>query len=193
MPKKYIYFVDVTNRDGVQTSRLGLAKLQKTIINLMLDNVGITQSEFGFPTTRHEINYLNGNLELVDRGVITKTKLSGWMRGIEQDVLLSFQNVPRLKYINLSVSTSDQMIKGKYGGKKTRDDIIKSTTKALDTARSCGAQSIGINAEDASRSDIDYLIDFALEAKKHGAEKFRYCDTFKNSSGYQNGYRIAFS
>ena len=30
MPK--IYFVDVTNRDGVQTSRLGLAKLQKTII-----------------------------------------------------------------------------------------------------------------------------------------------------------------
>ena len=69
--KKYIYFVDVTNRDGVQTSRLGLAKLQKTIINLMLDNIGITQSEFGFPTTRHEINYLNGNLELVDRGVIT--------------------------------------------------------------------------------------------------------------------------
>ena len=175
--KKYIYFVDVTNRDGVQTSRLGLAKLQKTIINLMLDNIGITQSEFGFPTTRHEINYLNGNLELVDRGVITKTRLSGWMRGIEQDVLLSFQNVPRLKYINLSVSTSDQMIKGKYGGKKTRDDIIKSTTRALDAAIACGAQSIGVNAEDASRTDLDYLITFALEAKKHGAEKFRYCDT----------------
>ena len=34
MPK--IYFVDVTNRDGVQTSRLGLAKLQKTLINLIL-------------------------------------------------------------------------------------------------------------------------------------------------------------
>ena len=36
MPK--IYFVDVTNRDGVQTSRLGLAKLQKTMINLKLLN-----------------------------------------------------------------------------------------------------------------------------------------------------------
>ena len=177
MSKKYIYFVDVTNRDGVQTSRLGLAKLQKTIINLMLDDVGITQSEFGFPTTKHELNYLNGNLELVDRGVITKTKLSGWMRGIEEDVYLSFQNVPRLKYVNLSVSTSDQMINGKYGGKKTRDDIIKSTIKALDAAVACGAQSIGVNAEDASRSDIDYLITFGLEAKKHGAKKFRYCDT----------------
>ncbi len=177
MSKKYIYFVDVTNRDGVQTSRLGLAKLQKTIINLMLDDIGITQSEFGFPTTRHEINYLNGNLELADRGVITKTKLSGWMRGIEEDVLMSFQNVPRLKNINLSVSTSDQMIQGKFGGKKTREDIIKTTVRALDTAVACGAQSIGVNAEDASRSDIDYLIEFALEAKKHGAKKFRYCDT----------------
>ena len=177
MPQKYIYFVDVTNRDGVQTSRLGLAKLQKTIINLMLDDIGITQSEFGFPTTKHEINYLNGNLELVYRGVITKTKLSGWMRGIEQDVLLSFQNVPRLKNINLSVSTSDQMIKGKFGGKKTREDIIKSTIKALDTAVACGAQIIGVNAEDASRTDIDYLIEFALESKKHGAQRFRYCDT----------------
>ena len=51
MPK--IYFVDVTNRDGVQTSWLGLAILQNTIINLMLDDMGITQSEFGFPTTMH--------------------------------------------------------------------------------------------------------------------------------------------
>ena len=56
MRENKIYFVDVTNRDGVQTSRLGLAKLQKTIINLMLDDMGITQSEFGFPTTQHEIN-----------------------------------------------------------------------------------------------------------------------------------------
>ena len=194
MPKKYIYFVDVTNRDGVQTSRLGLAKLQKTIINLMLDDIGITQSEFGFPTTKHEINYLNANLELVDRGVISKTKLSGWMRGIESDVLMSFQNVPRLKHVNLSVSTSDQMIKGKFGGKKTREDIIESTNKAVDAAVACGALSIGVNAEDASRSDIDYLIEFAKEAKKHGAQKFRYCDTLGYDdpiSAYERIYKIA--
>ena len=108
MPK--IYFVDVTNRDGVQTSRLGLAKLQKTLINLMLDDMGITQSEFGFPTTMHEINYLNANLELVKRGVITKTKLSGWMRAIAEDVEKSFSNCPLLENCNLSQSTSDQMI-----------------------------------------------------------------------------------
>ena len=113
-----IYIVDVTNRDGVQTSRLGLAKLEKTIINLMLDDMGITQSEFGFPTTKHELNYLNANLELVERNAIHTTKLSGWMRAIASDVEESFINVPRLKYCNLSQSTSKQMIDGKYGGKK---------------------------------------------------------------------------
>jgi len=172
-----IYITDVTNRDGVQTSRLGLAKLQKTIINLMLNNMGITRSEFGFPTTRHELNYLNGNLELVDRGVIDKTILSGWVRALSSDVVQSFQNVPRLKHVNLSQSTSEQMINGKYGGKKSPDDIIKMTCEAVEAAISCGAITIGVNAEDASRTDMDFLIKFGKEAKKAGAHRLRYCDT----------------
>lgn len=189
-----IYFVDVTNRDGVQTSRLGLAKLQKTIINLMLDDMGISQSEFGFPTTSHEINYLNGNLELVDRNVITKTKLSGWMRGIADDVELSFKNVPKLKNLNLSQSTSEQMIHGKYLGKKTPQDIINMTCEAVECAVSKGAETIGVNAEDASRSDIDFLIKYANEAKKRGAHRFRYCDTLgyeDPQTTYDRIYKIA--
>ena len=189
-----IYFVDVTNRDGVQTSRLGLAKLQKTIINLMLDDMGITQSEFGFPTTSHEINYLNGNLELVEHNVITKTKLSGWMRGIADDVELSFKNVPKLKNLNLSQSTSEQMIHGKYLGKKTPQDIINMTCEAVECAVSKGAETIGVNAEDASRSDIDFLIKYAKEAKKTGAHRFRYCDTLgyeDPKTTYDRIYKIA--
>lgn len=189
-----IYFVDVTNRDGVQTSRLGLAKLEKTIINLMLDDMGITQSEFGFPTTGHEINYLNGNLELVERGVIKRTKLSGWMRAIATDVELSFKNVPLLKNLNLSQSTSSQMINGKYQGRKTLDDISKMTCEAVECAISKGAQIVGVNAEDASRSDLEFLIKYAKESKVCGATRFRYCDTLGYDdprTAYDRIYRIA--
>ncbi len=177
MEEKFIKFVDVTNRDGVQTSRLGLAKLQKTIINIMLNDMGINQSEFGFPTTEHEKNYLNGNLMLVDRGAINKTKLSGWMRALASDVKKSFENVPKLQYVNLSQSTSDQMINGKYQGKKTKDDILKQTLEAINMAIEYDAKMIGINAEDASRSELDYLIKYANECKRYGAVRFRYCDT----------------
>lgn len=189
-----IYFVDVTNRDGVQTSRLGLAKLEKTIINLMLNDMGITQSEFGFPTTKHEINYLNGNLELVERGIIAKTKLSGWMRSLPEDVELSFKNVPKLKNLNLSQSTSEQMINGKYKGAKTPDDILKTTCEAIECGISKGAEIIGVNAEDASRSDIEFLIKYAKESKACGAKRFRYCDTLgfdDPRTAYDRIYRIA--
>ena len=194
MSDNRIYFVDVTNRDGVQTSRLGLAKLEKTIINLLLNDMGITQSEFGFPTTKHELNYLNGNLELVERGVIATTKLSGWMRGIVADVEESFKNVPGLKYVNLSQSTSEQMINGKYLGKKTTDDIIKMTKEAVKCAKDKGAKIVGVNAEDASRSDLDFLIKYANEAKKSGADRFRYCDTLgyeDPKTSYDRIYAIA--
>ncbi|MCQ2788804.1 MAG: homocitrate synthase [bacterium] len=189
-----IYFVDVTNRDGVQTSRLGLAKLEKTIINVLLNDMGISQSEFGFPTTRHELNYLNANLELVKRGCITKTKLSGWMRAIVDDVELSFSNVPYLENINLSQSTSSQMIQGKYLGKKTPEDILKLSKEAVECGVSHGAKIIGVNAEDASRSDIEYLITYAKEMKASGANRFRYCDTLgfdDPQTAYDRIYRIA--
>lgn len=194
MGENFIKFVDVTNRDGVQTSRLGLAKLQKTIINIMLNDMGINQSEFGFPTTEHEKNYLNGNLMLVDRGVINKTKLSGWSRALASDVKKSFENVPKLKYINLSQSTSDQMINGKYQGKKTRDDILQQTLEAINMAIEYDAQMIGVNAEDASRSDLEYLIKYANECKRYGAKRFRYCDTLgydDPKTAYDRIYTIA--
>lgn len=194
MAKNKIHFIDVTNRDGVQTSRLGLAKLQKTIINLLLDDMGISQSEFGFPTTQHEINYLNGNLDLVGRKALNKTKLSGWMRALASDVELSFQNVPMLKYVNLSQSTSPQMTEGKYQGKKTLDDILKDTLEAVDCAVLKGAKIIGVNAEDASRSDLDYLIKYAKATKERGATRFRYCDTLGYDdprTAYDRIYAIA--
>ncbi len=176
MKKNKIYIIDVTNRDGVQTSRLGLAKLQKTMINMYLNQMGAFGSEFGFPVTRHETNYINANLELVKKGDLSPIKLNGWMRAIKQDVIDGTKKT-KVKNLNLSISTSNQMIKGKFKGKFTKSDIIKMMTGAVDEAREKGIEVIGVNAEDASRSDLDYLIEFALAAKEHGADRIRYCDT----------------
>jgi len=181
-----IHIIDVTNRDGVQTAHLGLAKIEKTMINIFLNEMGVFQSEFGFPTTRHETNYLNANLELAEMGVISPIRLSGWIRAIKADVELAFQMVPKLKYLNLSISTSDQMLEGKFQGKYTREDIIKIMVEAVKSAKEHGAEGIGVNAEDASRTDLDYLVEFALAAKEVGAERFRYCDTL----GYDSPFTI---
>lgn len=174
--KNIIRIIDVTNRDGVQTSRLGLAKLQKTMVNIYLNKMGVFQSEFGFPFTHHEINYLNANLELAARKVIFPMRLSGWIRAVEEDVLKAVKYT-EVEYLNLSISTSDQMIKHKFGGKLSKGDIINSAVKSIKLAKKKGIKSAGINAEDASRTDIKYLIEFGQAAKSAGACRLRYCDT----------------
>jgi homocitrate synthase NifV len=187
MPKpNKIYIIDVTNRDGVQTSRICLSKLQKTMINLYLNEMGIFQSEFGFPVTRHEINYLNANLELAKLGVLSPIRLSGWVRATQDDVKTAFKLVPQIKYLNLSISTSDQMIVHKFKGKLNHASVIKEMIEAVKEARNLGCACIGVNAEDASRTKIDYLIEFAQAAKKAGADRFRYCDTL----GYDTPFTI---
>lgn len=184
MPR--IYIIDVTNRDGVQTAKLGLSKLAKTILNMYLNEMGVFQSEFGFPTTRHESYYLQANLELAQMGVLKPIHLGGWIRAAADDVKTAFKLVPAIKHLNLSISTSQQMIAGKFQGRKKEDDITKMMTDAVDAAISLGAETIGVNAEDASRTDLKYLIKFASEAKAHGAHRFRYCDTL----GYDNPFSI---
>jgi len=184
MPK--IYFIDVTNRDGVQTAKLGLSKLEKTLINVYLNELGVFQSEFGFPTTKHETLYLQANLELAKMGVLRPIRLEGWLRAIASDVETAFKLVPDIKHLNLSISTSTQMINGKFQGRKKKDDIINDMTQAVDVARTLGAETIGVNAEDASRTDLDFLIKFGLAAKEHDANRLRYCDTL----GYDNPFTI---
>ncbi|PIQ90103.1 MAG: homocitrate synthase [Candidatus Omnitrophica bacterium CG11_big_fil_rev_8_21_14_0_20_41_12] len=175
--KPTIYLLDVTNRDGVQTSRICLSKLQKTMINWYLDQMGIFQSEFGFPLTHHETNYLNANLELVKLKAFSRIRLSGWLRATKGDVKTAFKLVPDLKYLNLSISTSDQMILHKFKGKLDHQSVIKEMQEATHEAIKLGVESVGVNAEDASRTNLDYLIEFALKAKEAGAKRIRYCDT----------------
>ncbi|MCK4418335.1 homocitrate synthase [Candidatus Aerophobetes bacterium] len=186
-----IYIIDVTNRDGVQTSRLGLAKLEKTLINLYLNEMGIYQSEFGFPFTNHEINYLEANLELAKMGVLRPIILSGWCRAVKDDVKKAHQI--GLKHINISISTSGQMVKGKFEGRVVRDpkenpskpSIIGMMIEALEEAKK-GGMTVGVNAEDSSRTDDEFLIKFAQTAKEHGADRIRYCDTL----GYDDPFTI---
>jgi homocitrate synthase NifV len=170
-----IHVLDVTNRDGVQTARTGLSKFGKTMINFYLGRLGVAQSEIGFPALFHEVPYVRASVALAEAGAFGGLRLSGWCRAITEDVAAS---VPLgLQHYNLSISTSDQMIAHKFRGRLDRGAIIAEMTAAVAAARDGGAQTVGVNAEDASRTDDAFLLEFALAAKDAGADRVRYCDT----------------
>ncbi len=173
MPK--IHFIDVTNRDTVQASRINLSKLQKTMVNFYLGQMGIHQSEFTFPFVKHEQNYTRANLQLKEAGALGNLILEGWCRATVSDVAEAVST--GVKDVNVSMSTSDQMITHKFGGKLDREAVIKEMTSAVTYAKEHGVNTIGVNAEDASRTDLGYLVAFAQAAKDAGADRLRYCDT----------------
>src|SRR5215469_13765988 len=175
-----VHFLDVTNRDGVQTARTGLSKFGKTMINFYLGRLGVAQSEIGFPYLFHEVPYVRASVALAEAGAFGRLRLSGWCRAIPADVTGS---VPLgLRHYNLSISTSDQMIAHKFRGRLDRAAIIAEMTAAVAVARDSGAESIGVNAEDGSRTDDGYLLEFALAAREAGASRVRYCDTIGGDS-----------
>lgn len=170
-----VYFIDVTNRDGVQTARITLSKFQKTMVNWYLGKLGVHQSEFGFPFSNHEHNYIAGNLALRDAGAFGGLILEGWVRALRGDVEAAV--AAGCTDLNLSMSTSDLMLALKFRGRLDRAAVTREMTDAVRAARDGGVRTVGVNAEDASRTEIGQLIEFALAAKEAGADRFRYCDT----------------
>ena len=154
-----VHILDVTNRDGVQTARTGLSKFGKTMVNYYLAKLGVAQSEIGFPFLFHEVPYVRANVALAEAGAFGDLRLSGWCRAVPGDVEAS---VPLgLHHYNLSISTSDQMIAHKFRGRLDRAAIIGEMTASVAAARAGGAETIGVNAEDGSRTDDGFLTEFA--------------------------------
>jgi isopropylmalate/homocitrate/citramalate synthase len=178
MPR--VHLLDVTNRDGVQTARVNLSKFGKTMVNWYLGKLGVRQSEAGFPALFHEVPYLRANLALAEAGAFAELRLSGWLRAVPGDVE---QALPLgLRHLNLSISTSDQMITNKFKGRLDRAAVISEMVKATQAAKQAGVATVGVNAEDGSRTDDGYLTEFALAAKEAGADRIRYCDTIGGES-----------
>jgi isopropylmalate/homocitrate/citramalate synthase len=188
-----VHFIDVTNRDGVQAARIEMSKFQRTMVNHYLGQLGVYQSEFGFPFIWHERNYVEANVALAEQGVMGDLILEGWSRAVVGDIERSLEG-GTIKHLNVSISTSDQMIQGKFRNKVDRAGVTRMMVDTVQAALELGAETVGANAEDSSRSDMDYLVKFAQAAKEAGACRVRYCDTLgleSPDSIYQRVYTLA--
>src|SRR5262244_1004496 len=142
-----IHFLDVTNRDGVQTARTGLSKFGKVMVNFYLARLGVAQSEIGFPFLFHEVPYVRACLALAEAGAFGDLRLSGWCRAVPADVEAAVSVAApggrSLRHYNVSISTSDQMIAHKFRGKLDRAAIIHEMTAAVAVAREAGHRRAG--------------------------------------------------
>lgn len=166
--KKNIQIVDTTLRDGEQTAGVVFANKEKLRIARMLDDIGVNQIEAGIPVMGGDEK--DAVKEICKLGL--KASIMGWNRAVISDIQHSLDC--GCDAVAVSISTSDIHIQHKL--QTTREQVLESMIKAVEFAKSNGVY-VSVNAEDASRSDLTFLINFAIKAKEAGADRLRYCDT----------------
>ena len=165
---KIINIIDTTLRNGEQTAGVVFSKHEKIRIAKMLDEIGIPEIEIGTPALGDVEKDIIKNI--LKSGV--KAKLYAYCdadpAGIEAAADLGVEN------IIINISTSDIHIKKKY--KKNRTWVVNTLREAMRTARQRDLSFI-VSAEDATRTDLEFLLKLVTLAKKKGAQRFRICDT----------------
>ena len=160
--------VDTTLRDGEQTAGVVFANQEKLNIARMLDEVGVEQIEAGIPV-------MGGDEKEIIKKIVKsnlKASIMGWNRAVIKDIQASIDC--GVDAVAISISTSDIHIKDKL--KSTREKVLDQMITAVDYAKKEGLY-ISVNAEDASRTDDDFLYEFIKHAVNAGADRIRYCDT----------------
>ncbi len=163
-----IKIVDTTLRDGEQTAGVVFANREKIRIAKLLDQIGVDQIEAGIPVMGGDEKEAIQTLVNAD----LDASIMAWNRAVVSDVKESLDC--GVDAVAISISTSDIHIEHKL--QQDRDWVLSNMVKAVEFAKK-NKLYVSVNAEDASRSDRDFLVKFAKEAKEAGADRLRYCDT----------------
>ena len=169
---------DTTLRDGEQTPGVSLSPEKKLNIAKKLDELGIDAIETGFPVIS------DGERESVK--MITsanlKAELCGLARTNKKDIDAAIDC--GLNYIHTFIATSD--IHLEYKLKMTREEALAKAVEAVEYGKSRGLQ-VEFSAEDATRTDREFLKKIFGEVAKAGADRIDIPDTV----GYSTPQYIA--
>jgi len=172
MPQNRVSIFDTTLRDGEQSPGCSMNLTEKVRMAQKLQDLGVDIIEAGFPIASE------GDFAAV-RAVAARcqdVKVAALCRTAEQDVARAAEALKYAAYprIHTFCATSDIHLEHKL--KKTRAEVIKMTRTAVRQAR-CYADDVEFSAEDATRSDIDYLCEVLDTAVDAGASVLNVPDT----------------
>jgi 2-isopropylmalate synthase len=169
---------DTTLRDGEQTPGVALSPEQKLHIAHKLDELGVDAIEAGFPVVSQGERK---GVKLITEANL-KAEICGLTRTNKKDVDAAVDC--GLTYIHNFIATSDIHLEHKL--KLTRDEALQKAIESVEYAKSRGLQ-VEFSAEDATRSDREFLKKVFGEVAKAGADRIDIPDTV----GYSTPQYIA--
>ena len=187
MSNTQIQIFDTTLRDGEQVPGCKLNTPQKVIIAKQLDLLGVDIIESGFPVSSP------GDFKSVEEisKIVKNATVCGLTRSVENDIkvaaeALKYARKPR---IHTGIGTSDSHIIHKF--KSNKDAIIERAVRAVSYAKSC-VEDVEFYAEDAGRTDNEYLARVCEAVIKAGATVLNIPDTTGYCLPHEYGAKIKY-
>jgi 2-isopropylmalate synthase len=172
MDNQKVQIFDTTLRDGEQVPGCKLNTEQKLVIARRLDELGVDIIEAGFPVSSPG-DFIS--VEAISKTVQNAT-VCALTRAVKEDIevaakALQYAKKPR---IHTGIGTSDSHIKYKFNA--TQDEIIQRAAEAISYARTF-VDDVEFYAEDAGRTDNEFLAKVCSEAIRAGATVLNIPDT----------------
>lgn len=182
-----IFIFDTTLRDGEQVPGCKLNKKEKIELALQLEELGVDILEAGFPISSP------GDFDAVHEiaTLLKNTVVCGLSRAVQKDIEVAAQALKPAarRRIHTGIGTSDFHIKSKFNS--TREDILHRATQCVKWARNF-TDDVEFYAEDAGRTDNDYLARVVEAVIAAGATTVNIPDTTGYCLPHQYGEKIAY-
>ncbi len=182
-----IHIFDTTLRDGEQVPGCKLNTKEKLELALQLEDLGVDIIEAGFPISSPGDFH---SVEEISKAIKNAT-VCGLSRAVQKDIEVAGEALKHAKRsrIHTGIGTSDLHIKAKFNA--TREEILQRAIQAVKWARNF-TDDVEFYAEDAGRTDNDYLAQVVEAVIKAGATVVNIPDTTGYCLPYQYGEKIAY-
>jgi 2-isopropylmalate synthase len=182
-----LFIFDTTLRDGEQVPGCQLNTVEKIQVARALEALGVDVIEAGFPISSP--GDFNSVVEISK--AVTWPTICALTRGVQKDIDVAAEALQYAKHkrIHTGIGTSDYHIKHKFNS--TREEIIERAVAAVKHAKRY-VEDVEFYAEDAGRTDNEYLARVVEAVIKAGATVVNIPDTTGYCLPHEFGEKIKF-
>lgn len=167
-----IEFLDTSLRDGEQTPGVNFSVKEKVAIAKQLEKWGISAIEAGFPAASPD------SFEAVREiaKAITKASVTGLARSVKSDIDACYEALKDAKHPQVHVFIATSPIHREFKLKKSKEEILEAIKEHVSYARS-KFEIVEFSPEDATRTELDFLLQVVQTAVDAGASYINIPDT----------------